>query len=299
MAYQFAFIDESLRRHAVTKRFVEWLSRDGSDYTERLAKSISEIPQEFQSEAWALHTLEAFAFSQGEVYVISSEIIELIHAASLSLPKETAITEELVPSQFGVLICESPLMGMGLSEATKPTAIAWSCGPVIPEGSEDIRTAVLMNFREWDGSYYATVSDLGVWFVDNPLEKLEAQAGTSYPWRFMAALFLFMNDRILTTTVRPASRSMQRRIARAKNIDIDAAPTAKIIELRKREYVQGETREAADREYTCQWIVRGHWRNQWYASQGIHQPKWIVPHVKGPTDKPLKAPTQNVFAVVR
>jgi hypothetical protein len=29
------------------------------------------------------------------------------------------------------------------------------------------------------------------------------------------------------------------------------------------------------------WIVRGHWRNQWYSKEGIHQPKWIDPYWKG------------------
>ena len=29
------------------------------------------------------------------------------------------------------------------------------------------------------------------------------------------------------------------------------------------------------------WIVRGHWRNQWYAKDGVHKPKWIDPHFKG------------------
>ena len=28
-------------------------------------------------------------------------------------------------------------------------------------------------------------------------------------------------------------------------------------------------------------------------------PKWILPYVKGPADKPLKAPTKTVYAVVR
>ena len=29
------------------------------------------------------------------------------------------------------------------------------------------------------------------------------------------------------------------------------------------------------------WVVRGHWRNQWYAADGVHKPKWIHPHFKG------------------
>ena len=39
--------------------------------------------------------------------------------------------------------------------------------------------------------------------------------------------------------------------------------------------------------YTHQWLVSGHWRNQWYPSRQDHAPIYIMPHVKGPTDTPL------------
>jgi hypothetical protein len=29
------------------------------------------------------------------------------------------------------------------------------------------------------------------------------------------------------------------------------------------------------------WIVRGHWRNQWYQKDEVHRPKWIDPYWKG------------------
>ena len=29
------------------------------------------------------------------------------------------------------------------------------------------------------------------------------------------------------------------------------------------------------------WVVRGHWRNQWYAKDGVNKPKWIDSHFKG------------------
>jgi len=40
-------------------------------------------------------------------------------------------------------------------------------------------------------------------------------------------------------------------------------------------------------EWQRQWIVRGHWRNQWYPSIKEHRQIWISPYVKGPEDKPL------------
>ncbi|AVP41437.1 hypothetical protein SEA_YARA_103 [Streptomyces phage Yara] len=46
-------------------------------------------------------------------------------------------------------------------------------------------------------------------------------------------------------------------------------------------------REQYAREYDHRWKVRGHWRNQWYPSRGVHRPKWIEEHVRGPEDMPL------------
>ena len=51
-------------------------------------------------------------------------------------------------------------------------------------------------------------------------------------------------------------------------------------------------------EYSCQWVVRGHWRNQWYPSERRHRQRFIPAYVKGPTDKPLRV-TDRVVEFVR
>jgi hypothetical protein len=41
------------------------------------------------------------------------------------------------------------------------------------------------------------------------------------------------------------------------------------------------------REYSVRWVVRGHWRRQWYPSQNRHIPIWITDYIAGPDDAPL------------
>lgn len=41
------------------------------------------------------------------------------------------------------------------------------------------------------------------------------------------------------------------------------------------------------RQYKHRWVVRGHWRRQWYPSIQAHRPKWIAPYLAGPDDAPL------------
>ena len=38
---------------------------------------------------------------------------------------------------------------------------------------------------------------------------------------------------------------------------------------------------------------------QYFAKSNAHKPLYIAPYLKGPADKPLKAPDGNVFAVTR
>jgi hypothetical protein len=61
------------------------------------------------------------------------------------------------------------------------------------------------------------------------------------------------------------------------------------IELRavKRPANPGSGESGAGRVYRHSWIVRGHWRRQWYPSRGEHRPVWINPHVAGPDAAPL------------
>lgn len=46
-------------------------------------------------------------------------------------------------------------------------------------------------------------------------------------------------------------------------------------------------RGESHREYSHRWVVRGHWRRQWYPSEGRHKPKWIMEYIAGPEDAPL------------
>jgi hypothetical protein len=58
-------------------------------------------------------------------------------------------------------------------------------------------------------------------------------------------------------------------------------------------YSAGEHRgrrddDAATRSYSHRWVVRGHWRRQWYPSQNRHIPIWITEYVAGPPDLPIE-----------
>lgn len=49
-----------------------------------------------------------------------------------------------------------------------------------------------------------------------------------------------------------------------------------------------EAATATGRKAETRWVVRGHWRQQWYSSQGVRRPLWIKAHEAGAEEGPLQ-----------
>lgn len=62
-------------------------------------------------------------------------------------------------------------------------------------------------------------------------------------------------------------------------------------EDQRRVYVgpaSASSRAAEPEKRESRWVVRGHWRRQWYARAGEHRPVWIEQHEAGDPDAPLR-----------
>ncbi|MGJ6127394.1 hypothetical protein QN239_32970 [Mycolicibacterium sp. Y3] len=46
--------------------------------------------------------------------------------------------------------------------------------------------------------------------------------------------------------------------------------------------------DGPSRSYSHRWVVRGHWRRQWYPSLNRHVPIWITDYIAGPADLPIE-----------
>ena len=78
------------------------------------------------------------------------------------------------------------------------------------------------------------------------------------------------------------------------------AKKIRIVYLRRREQhptLQDGSSNPVD--WSCQWLVHGHWRNQYHPSDQSRKPMFIQSYVKGPEDKPFKASQKSIFAAVR
>lgn len=102
----------------------------------------------------------------------------------------------------------------------------------------------------------------------------------------LSTVWLLMSQKGLASTrtglPAPKNKAARKRTAAVQR-DLDAL---RMIELRA-----GTDHAAAytgtTSAYRHRWMVRGHWRQQWYPSLGLHRPVHIAPYLKGPADAPL------------
>ncbi|TDC88125.1 hypothetical protein E1161_24325 [Saccharopolyspora aridisoli] len=97
-----------------------------------------------------------------------------------------------------------------------------------------------------------------------------------------ATWLLITQPGVTSVDEHPLPRNIRRRAAR-EGYNPNAVRVVRI-----RDRADTPVSEGAGRNYQVRWTVRGHWRNQWYASREEHRPVWINPHVKGPADAPLR-----------
>jgi hypothetical protein len=125
----------------------------------------------------------------------------------------------------------------------------------------------------------------------------ESTARADVAESYMMQLMLFMRKRILVArTERVNNKGVRNRIEKATKAHV---PGVKVIELRRRDrspYQAGSTGRTV--QWTKQWPVVGHWRDQWHGPNKPSERIWIDPYVKGPEGLPLVVP-QVAWEVVR
>lgn len=114
--------------------------------------------------------------------------------------------------------------------------------------------------------------------------------------RWIYTAFHLMAQRLATVVSEPVDRATRRRAERQGE---KPPPLIRIITLRRLEADRQRDGQGGNVDWRWQWTVRGHWRNQYYPSEGVHRDKFIEAYVKGPEDKPMKPDTIKLFSAER
>lgn len=262
----------------------------------------------------------------GETFYIAPEIGAVLSAAAVSLrDKKFTLSQQLPPSEWGFCWLGSPFgLAENAADNSQARLVAFSWGichtcnvddhPDVAashkpsywrEDEKEYRRGVMIvpwiQWPDWRAprpavpAIWPFETDIGA-ILGSAIAEFQSAAVLDRLARYVATLWTFMQQKILASPVRQAERHVRKRAERG---GWQAEPIIRVIELRRREILAKHAVEQVEQEWSCQWIVRGHWRQQPYPKAGDVKPLWITPYVKGPEDKPLKPPRATVFAVVR
>lgn len=221
---------------------------------------------------------EVHALREAEVFYVEPDFHKLVLAAC-----ETFKPEQLLPSDL--------IVPCGFVRLPEPINIL----PAVAEEADEFMAFGHSAFS-WmtssDGiflSYWHSRDDLRTEVPDIPASAPSLYAGRFCGWSFemdywLDSVYLYprvffrlvMQRLAQIERVRP-DRATRRRIER----DGGTVANLNIVRLRRPTGAGAGTGEGS-REYTHQWMVGGHWRQQWYASIQSHRQIWISPYVKGP-----------------
>jgi hypothetical protein len=132
------------------------------------------------------------------------------------------------------------------------------------------------------------------------VQEFESGIDGDHAWGFaafqyFAAAITFTQQHIFVHSRQPALRPTRKRAQKV----MGHTPLVRVVKLRRAANPAQHDTPGQPVEWSCRWVVSGHWREQYYPKTKEHRPLFVLPYVKGPQDKPLRPPRAKVFAVVR
>jgi hypothetical protein len=223
----------------------------------------------------------------GELYAVSGPMGELAATAGQSLDLFDMEVEDL-PTPAGVLIFEQPpQLLQGRDQDGSQVAIHGATWSVHDEGEGGYAWIIPIAQDEGHNHLMLGGPALLPFSMADYLASVRGPVMTREKNLFdhlitaLRAAWLLMRQPLAESSDLEPSRAVRKRLRRVGR----EPASVRLIELRRPKTASGQG--DGDREYHHQWIVRGHWRQQWYPARQVHRPVWIAPHVKGPEGAPL------------
>ena len=253
--------------------------------------------------ARALQQIMVNMLSQADTYYVSGEIADVLVGGFDTLPT-TPLGEVRPSSLHGWAYFERPVLCPFPGPSDEPwniMAVMW--GPSSSWRLDEGLNIGIFVQHPWSSVHFQCYGITNASWESSWDRPWAVREGADLEYRdlsnWIRKLFFsfvaFIRQECVSIQTTQASRPIRRHAPKAYT----AEPVIRIIQLRRRgPAINGG--EAQSRDYSCRWLVRGHWRNQFYPSSKSHRPRFIPAYVKGPDDKPLKQPAKvSLFAVVR
>lgn len=261
---------------------------------------------------------------RGELFCMTPHFEDLVEHARRTLPNDLAFDCKWMQAPWGFLWLAQPFeVGVvaGRVDPTRVTVRAIGWYPVA-KGTTIRHTSGRSHETEADGFHVMTFQGLepfgndgfGCWsymtitdgqrlrdridqFEEHQTEgQYERADEPLHELRWIYAAFYLMAQRLATTTRVAPDRATRRRMARAKERPPEFL---RVVTLRRMEEARAKDGAHGNVDWQWRWAVRGHWRNQFHPSTGLHSPVFIEAYVKGPDAAPMKPDTLKLFVARR
>lgn len=262
---------------------------------------------DYLSGSWIAET-EVARTAKADLFWVSREMTELCVAAARTMP-DLSLSPDDMPSPYGLIYFD----GLGGLREFPATAMSW--GPCPDKAASHslkgpgVWLSCYIDPRACSGDEKEELQSMSLpvpplFYCGESLVAYGRRGEGDVGYAMKGGEFVAEanNDRLIgratsIVVVKAAWLLMQQPLAQISRVDPDRAtrkrlrragqdPTpTRVIELRhpKSSGAHGD----GSREFHHQWIVRGHWRQQWYPTREVHRPVWIAPHIKGPEGAPL------------
>lgn len=244
------------------------------------------------SDAWRMK-LELQNLKTASAYSWSLDAATAVSMASRTIPESTRLSD--------VSLEHAGWWWLGVNEHVPASAILWSRW----------RDGVLLSWYQLDDQSRPWSHLVWGWPFGDSLATMlashireDADEGgfkrelrdIEIISRFFLAGCAWLAQRIVTIGSGRIERHRRKQLAREHDSPLPS--DVKVVQLRRVEAESHQPSEGGESvEWSCRWIVSGHWRNQQYKDE--RKLIYIMPHVKGPEDMPLKVPTHTVYRVDR
>lgn len=264
------------------------------------------IPREFmgrtfEETATNLARWQRHAIANSELFYANEAMTAAVMAAADDLPSFEFHEEVLPVGAERGLLCWAAPVSAGENMARRHTTIsAVSWCPLVDGLWVTMYVDTATAFRERQDydpmAVFGWLTETGTFMLPwggNTVNDRVVNPTLHKAFATMLTTWLFMGQTLTTSTpVEPDKRS-RRKIAHRGH------PTAPVRYISLRRTIRaGEHEPAGSRAYSHQWLVGGHWRNQWYRSKGVHRPIYIHPYIKGPEGAPLLH-AEKVYTLTR
>lgn len=227
----------------------------------------------------------------GELFFVSDDMLSLARQAAKTLPNYELQPEDL-PSPAGVMLFDGSLDADGQTHPR--TLVTWGPSVWFDEKTPAVWLSVYVDFGPprqsvletrffYDAEFLWTFGPLGLDPV--PLEgggAIIPETALVRQWpAIVKTTWTLMQQPLVDIATPTVPRSERKRLDRRG----ESSDGIRVVQLR-RARSDGKP-GGADSPYHHQWLVRGHWRQQWYSSRNVHRPVWVAPHVKGPEGAPM------------